>query len=238
MKKTLLLIIILISVLSCEDTKKASIKKETVSSSSSKKASTKKLEENAISIKNTYPKITQDNVVSFLTEYGKNNPETKVKITTRLGNIELTLFKDTPLHRANFLYLVKQGYFNETFFHRISPNFIIQGGSSDLVSTSKKRAEIGLNYRLPYEKGNGRVHKYGTVSGAKHYRKNPDNMSVPFEFFIFLGPKTSTAHLNGKYTIFGKVRKGMDVVEKIAKLPSDDGEWPLENIYLKVEVVE
>lgn len=235
MKKTLLLIIILISILSCEDTKKASIKKETVSSSS-KKTSTKKIEENTIPIKNTYPKITQDNVVSFLTEYEKNNPETKVKIVTRYGNIELTLYKDTPLHRANFIYLVKQGYFNQTFFHRISPNFIIQGGSSDLVSTSKKRAEIGLNYRLPYEKGNGRVHKYGTVSGAKHYRKNPDNMSVPFEFFIFLGPKTSTAHLNGKYTIFGKVTKGMDVVEIISKVATDDGEWPLENIYITTEV--
>ena len=80
-----------------------------------------------------YPKITQKNVVDFLTEYGKKNPETKVKISTRLGDIVIDLYEDTPLHRANFIYLVKQGYFNETFFHRIVPDFIIQGGNSDLT---------------------------------------------------------------------------------------------------------
>src|SRR5690606_10527429 len=70
-----------------------------------------------IDAESLYPKITNENVVSFLTEYGKNNPETKVQISTPLGDIEIELYKDTPLHRANFIYLVKQGYFNETFFH-------------------------------------------------------------------------------------------------------------------------
>ncbi len=185
-----------------------------------------------------FPEITNENAVSFLTEYGKNNPETKVLISSRFGDIEIELYKDTPLHRANFIYLVKQNYFNETFFHRIVPNFIIQGGNSDLTSTPKKRAKLGGEYLLPAELENGRIHEYGTVSGAKEYRENPDNRTAPFEFFIFLGPKSSTAHLNGKYTIFGRVTKGMDVVEEISKVEADSGDWPLNNIYMSAKVID
>lgn len=186
----------------------------------------------------TYPLITNDNMVSFLTEYGKENTETKVLLNTRLGDIEIELYKDTPLHRANFIYLVKQGYFDETFFHRVVPDFIIQGGNSDLVSTPKKRAKLGKGYLLPAEIIPGRIHEYGTVSGAKEYRENPDNRSAPYEFFIFLGPKSSTAHLNGKYTIFGKVTRGMEVVKEISELEADGEDWPLSNIYIKAKVLE
>lgn len=183
-----------------------------------------------------YPKITDENVVEFLTQYGKENPETKVRITTRYGDIDIKLYEDTPLHRANFIYLVKQNYFNNTFFHRVVPNFIIQAGNSDTRDTPKKRSKLGKNYLLPAELSNGRKHGYGTVSGAKEYRKNPDKKSAPYEFFIFLGPRSSTGHLNGNYTIFGRVTKGMDVVETIANLPSDEGDWPLQNVYITAEL--
>jgi len=184
-----------------------------------------------------FPKITQDNVVTFLTEYGKKNPETKVRILTNHGDIELTLYEDTPLHRANFIYLVKQNYFNNTFFHRVVPNFIIQGGNSDNADTNKKRYALGNDYLIPAEI-NGRNHSYGSVSGAKEYRENPDKKSAPFEFFIFLGPQTSTSHLNGNYTVFAKVTKGMDIVEKIANLPASEDEWPLKNVKIDAEIIE
>jgi peptidyl-prolyl cis-trans isomerase A (cyclophilin A) len=224
---------------SCEDKKKASeVKTETVKEElDSLDISSETSEEKKAILENTYPKISNENAVPFLTTYGKENPETKVLITTQQGNIELELFDDAPLHRANFIYLVKQGYFNETFFYRVVPNFIIQGGNSDLRSTSKKRASIG-NYILPAELYNGRNHEMGTISGAKAYRKNPDKNSVPFEFFIFLGPQTSTGHLNGSYTVFGKVSKGMNVVKKIANLPRDEGDWPLQNVYIEAKVIE
>lgn len=182
--------------------------------------------------------ITNENVVAFLTEYGKKNPETKILISTRFGDIEIELFKDTPLHRANMVYLIKHNYFNDTFFHRVVPNFIVQAGNSDLMSTSKKRAKLGNDYLLPPEIIPGRVHEYGTVSGAKEYRENPDNKTAPFEFFIFLGPQSSTGHLNGKYTIFGKVTQGMDVVEEISKVEADSGDWPLTNIYITAKVLK
>jgi len=231
---------LILFIASCEDNKnkavnesKASSKTE-IDSSKVLRQEQKKSEEKP---KDTI-KITDENVVEFLSAYGKENPEDKVIIHTRFGDIEIQLFKDTPLHRANFIYLVKHHYFDDTFFHRVVPNFIIQGGNSDLVSTPKKRTKIGPNYRLPAEIVPGRVHEYGTVSGAKEYRENPDNKSAPYEFFIFLGPKTSTTHLNGKYTIFGKVIKGMNVVEEISKVEVDGEDWPLTNIYISAKVVK
>jgi len=244
-----LLLTAVLLLTSCEDKKNASEVKtkttaESKTTSEKKSTSTKDTttvdtsenEEKEETIGSGYPKITQENLSEFLTKYGKENPETKVKIATRLGNIVIDLYEDTPLHRANFIYLVKQGYFNETFFHRIVPNFIIQGGNSDLPSTNEKRFKLGDDYLIPAEI-NGRNHFKGSVSGAKEYRENPDKKSAPFEFFIFLGPQTSTGHLNGNYTVFGRVTQGMNVVEKIAALPSDEGDWPLQNVYIEAEVL-
>jgi len=232
----LLFVIFCLALSSCEGRKKTSeekieIVKEEVNDSIN---STTPSEEQ----KRAYPKITQENVIAFLTQYGKDNPETKVRITTQHGIIQMDLYKDTPLHRANFIYLVKQKYFDDTFFHRAVSNFIIQGGNSDNISTPRKRKKLGKGYLLPAELANGRKHGYGTISGAKEYRENPDKNSAPYEFFIFLGPISSTAHLNGNYTIFGRVTKGMEVVEIIANLPSDEGDWPLQNVYIKAEVME
>lgn len=220
---------------SCEDKKKPSETEVPVQKEIENKVETQaKID----STKKEYPNITNENVVSFLTEYGQKNQETKVLINSRFGDIEIELYKDTPLHRANFIYLVKNEYFDETFFHRVVPNFIIQAGNSDLTSTQKKRADLGKEYLLPAEIIAGRVHEYGTVSGAKEYRENPDNRTAPYEFFIFLGPPSSTSHLNGKYTVFGKVTKGMDVVEEISKVKADDGDWPLNNIYITAKVLK
>lgn len=230
----------LLALGSCEDKKK-----KLVNTTADEKAipqdsviSEEKISERNENSKPTYPKITEENVVEFLTQYGDENPETRVKIGTNHGDIYFELYKDTPLHRANFIYLVKQGYFDGTFFYRVVPNFIIQGGNSDNRNTAKKRNVIGSDYLLPAELDNGRIHTYGTVSGAKEYRENPDKRTAPFEFFIFLGPQSSTGHLNGNYTIFGKVTEGMEVVEIIANLQRDESDWPLQNVYITAEVIE
>ncbi|WP_432410740.1 peptidylprolyl isomerase [Rasiella sp. SM2506] len=238
--RVLLALFFIVFVYGCEDTKNTSTEKEKTTPTS-ETGEKKEDETTADTISEEkrieYPKITDKNVVAFFTKYGAKNPETKVKISTRLGAIYLELYEETPLHRANFIYLVKRGYFSDTFFHRVVPNFIIQGGNSDLPSTNKKRADIGAVYLLPAEI-NGRNVTYGSIAGAKEYRENPDKKSAPFEFFVFLGPQTSTAHLNGNYTVFGEVTKGMDVVEKISELKSDEGEWPLENVYITAEIIK
>ena len=63
-------------------------------------------------------------------------------------------------------------------------------------------------------------------------------MTSPFEFFIYLGSNSNNKHLNGNYTIFGKVTKGMDIVEVLSELPTDEQDWPLNNIYISVEIIE
>ena len=230
MKFVLWLVIFLVTLfLGCEDTKKTSDQKVKERPLVQKDSSEIQIQ----STEDLYPLITNKNVIDFLTEYGASHPETRATITTNHGAITIRLYEDTPLHRANFVYLVKQEYFNGTFFHRIVKNFIIQGGNSDDVSTPRKRNKIGRKYLIPAEIKPSRNHRYGTVSGAKDYRENPDNKSAPFEFFIFLGPQTSTRHLNGNYTVFGEVIKGMNVVEKIANLPAEDDDWPIQNVYIQ-----
>jgi len=173
-------------------------------------------------------------MVSFLTDYGKKHPETNVTISTRLGDIHIKLFKETPLHRANFLFLINQGYFNTTCFHRVVEDFIIQAGQSDSPNTSALRKKIG-SYRIPPEFVSKYKHHKGALSAARRWNDNPKKLSDAYEFFIVHKQK-GLHHLDGEHTVFGKVTKGMDVVDKIAKEAIDKGEWPLKDIYLKVSV--
>jgi len=233
---------ILMLLVQCEDTKNKENAVPTDQSSSqinstdkTKQSTELYVSKDSITLPNTPEKITLENVVSFLTTYGETHTQTKVKFTTPYGTIVIQLFKDTPLHRANFIYLVKQSYFNTTYFHRIVSNFIIQAGSSDNALTQKARYALGHTYRIPNEIKHN--HFYGSLSGAKYYRDNDDHKTEPFEFFIFLGPKSSTTHLDGNYTVFGKVIKGMDVVTKISKLPKDAKEWPLKNVTIQATLL-
>lgn len=231
---------LLLAISACQDTKKQSdpqVKKPPIKAAdtTTSKEAPKLVTENSRT--QALPLLTEANADSLLLEYGKLNHETRARISTTYGDIDIELFIDAPVHRANFVYLVKEGYFNNTYFHRVVPNFIIQAGNSDNADTNRKRAKLG-KYRLGAELGNGRKHQRGTISGAKHYRENPDKKSAAYEFFIFLGPRQSTGHLNGNYTVFARVTKGMDVVDTIANLPADQGEWPLNNVYINVELLD
>lgn len=173
----------------------------------------------------------------FLLDYGEKNKETKVRISTKFGDIEIQLFKETPLHRANFIYLTRKKYFDETFFYRVAKNFVIQGGNSDRNQMALKRFEIGDDYTLPQEQIPGKTHERGSVALSKQWVDNPSNRSTPFEFFIVVA-KNGAHHLDGEHTIFGKVTKGMHVVDKISNVPVDSSEWPKENIFIKAEVLK
>lgn len=181
-------------------------------------------------------KLTQKELKPFLLAYGKENPETKIRIITDFGNITVKLFKDTPLHRANFIRLVKLNYFNTTFFHRVAKGFVIQGGNSDKVLTQRFRAAIG-DYLIPSESSPKHKHVRGAFSMSKFLNQNVSDASSPFEFFIVVNTKSAT-HLNGEHTVFGKVIDGMDVVDKINKVEVGDSEWPRYNVYLDIEIVE
>ncbi|WP_378183989.1 peptidylprolyl isomerase [Aquimarina sp. SS2-1] len=181
-------------------------------------------------------KLTNENMKGFLLEYGKENPETLVKVITKFGDIHIQLYKESPLHRANFIYLVKEKYFDETFFYRVAKGFVIQGGNSDRRQMAQKRHDIG-DYTLPQEPIKGLTHERGAVALSKQWVDNPSNRSTPYEFFIVIA-KQGAHHLDGEHTIFGKVVKGMNVADKISNVPVDGSEWPKENIFIKAEVIK
>lgn len=181
-------------------------------------------------VKDTF-RLTEDNVIDYFYEYAKEVKESKVKLTTSMGSFTIELYDDVPYHKANFIYLAKKGYFDNTQFHRVVPNFIIQGGNSDSPKTSKKRRAIG-RYLLPPDTRKGHKHHRGTISMPSSDRDNPHKLASPFEFFIVV-TKPGSYHLDGSYTPFGRVIEGMDVVDKINAVEIDSGEWPMRNVYIR-----
>jgi len=182
-------------------------------------------------------KLSDDNVMEFFLEYDKHNKENMVRIVTDYGNIEIELFDNTKFHRSNFIYLTKKNYFEGTQFYRVINNFVIQAGNSDNKKISQKRKKIG-RYLLPNDLDKGYRHERGMVSMPSSLIDNPYKMASPFEFFI-VQSKNGAHHLDGNYTVFGSVTSGMDTVDKIAATPTDDLDWPLQNIYIKrVEIIE
>ena len=181
-------------------------------------------------------RLTDDNVIDFLFDYEKNNKENHIRIYTSFGEIDILLYNNTPYHRSNFIYLTKKKYFEGTQFYRVINDFVIQAGNSDNIKVSEKRREIG-KYLLPNDFNKGHTHKRGVVSMPSSSVDNPYKMASPFEFFI-VQKKDGAHHLNGNYTIFGEVIYGMETVDIIANLPTDNRDWPLNNVYInKVEIV-
>ena len=182
-------------------------------------------------------KLSDENVMEFFLEYDKHNKENKIRIVTDYGNIEIHLFDNTKFHRSNFIYLTKKNYFEGTQFYRVINNFVIQAGNSDNRRISQKRKKIG-RYLLPNDLDKGYSHERGMVSMPSSLVDNPYKMASPFEFFI-VQSKNGAHHLDGNYTVFGKVMSGMDTVDKIAATPTDNLDWPLQNIYIKrVEIID
>ena len=180
--------------------------------------------------------LTEKNAIPFLFEYQKQDLPSLVQISTSFGEITIELFNEAPYHKANFIYLTRLGYFNDTFFHRVVPNFVIQGGNSDHPNTSKKRRLIG-RYLLPPDVKKGLKHHRGIVSMPSSEMDNPHRLASPYEFFI-VQQKGGAYHLDGNYTPFGKVVKGMDVVDAICRQEIDTREAPINNIRMRVKVLE
>ena len=181
--------------------------------------------------------LTEDNAIDFFFNYQKDLKVNKVRLQTSMGSFTVQLYDNVPYHKSNFIYLTRKGYFDNTMFHRVVPNFIIQGGNADNQETARKRAEIG-RYLLPPDTRKGHKHHRGTISMPSSEIDNPHMLASPFEFFIVVTDPGSY-HLDGNYTAFGRVIQGMDVVDRINQVPIDDGEWPMKNIYIeKAEVLD
>jgi len=168
----------------------------------------------------------------FTEEEIKKMAETTAIIETRFGNIKLRFFPDVaPNHVNNFIELARKGFYDGTVFHRIIPGFMIQGG--DPNSKGPDRAKYGTGnpgYTLKAE-FNNRPHKRGTLSMARS--SDPD--SAGSQFFICVA---DAPYLDGKYTVFGEVVSGMDVVDRIVNQPRDRRNNPYDRVEMKIRIVE
>ena len=126
-----------------------------------------------------------------------------VSMETTRGTIELELYPEhAPITVNNFVFLVKEGYYDGVKFHRVIPNFVIQGGDPTATGTG------GPGYRFEDEvKNNPLKHLRGFISMA-----NAGPGTNGSQFFITHSPQP---HLDGKHTVFGKVVKGLDVVDAV-----------------------
>ena len=187
-------------------------------------------------VEKSWDSLNSSNVEAFLTEYGKQNPETKVIIKTKFGNIKLRLYEDVPIHRANFIFLTKIGYFNTTVIYRVAKNFVIQGGNSDNWYTQKQRRKYG-NYLMQPEFKKHRTHKYGALAAAREWENNPDKLSSPFEFYM-VHKRSGAHHLDGEHTVFGEVISGFDTMDKISRVKVGVDEWPVDDIPITIEILD
>ena len=230
------IVIIILVVWNCED--KQSSKQTNVSTP--KDSVPKKVE--AAPIKpsepqSEYPLLTDNNAMEYFLEYEKVHHENKVRITTDYGIIDIQLYDKTKFHRANFIYLTKRKYFDGTQFYRVVKNFVIQGGSSDDYNIAKRRRKIG-KYLLPPDTKRGYTHKRGAVSMPSSEIENAYKLASPFQFFI-INRIGGADYLDKDYTVFGEVIRGMEVVDKINAVETDEGDWPLQNVYIrKVEIID
>ena len=233
MNKFIALIILLFFGIGCSSSEKKKVTPKAAITTTQKIKQEKK---KSVLLKEPEIVLDEKNAIPFLFEYQKQNLPNRVKISTRFGEIILELYDEAPYHKANFIYLTRLGYFNDTFFHRVVPNFVIQGGNSDHPNTSKKRRLIG-RYLLPPDVKKGLKHHRGILSMPSSEMDNPHRLASPYEFFI-VQQKGGAYHLDGNYTPFGKVVQGMEVVDAICAQAIDNREAPIENIRMQVSILD
>ena len=231
--RTVLFFCFTLLFLNCEDKQ---TKKKTTPKVQVEKTSKEVKKDLVVEPEREFPKLDSKSAMEFFLEYDKHHKENKVRITTDFGEIDILLYNETKFHRSNFIWLTKQKYFNGTQFYRVIDNFIVQAGNSDDVKTARKRAHIG-KYLLPPDTKRGFKHNRGVISMPSSEIRNPHKLASPFEFFIVC-QKGGAHFLDGDYTIFGHVTRGMNIVDKIAAVKTDNGDWPDKNIFIRnVEIL-
>ncbi len=189
-----------------------------------------------------------------------------VLIETEMGNIKLKLYDSTPKHKANFLKLAKEGYYDGLLFHRVIKNFMMQGGDpqSKNAAPGAMLGAGGPDYKIPAEIG--KFHFKGALAAARQGNQvNPNRESSGSQFYIVQGQPIDrsqlpmmtqgknvkysmddikkyetlggTPFLDGDYTVFGEVVEGLDVVDKICAVQCDASNRPVKDIKMKVRVL-
>ncbi|SDK16992.1 peptidyl-prolyl cis-trans isomerase B (cyclophilin B) [Catalinimonas alkaloidigena] len=205
-------------------------------------------------------KLDDQTAPAFLRRYAKEHPENQVVMKTELGDIKVRLYDDTPIHRANLLWLIENDDFPQCAFYRIIKGYMIQAGNIGFYKT-----KLG-KYKIPAEIKAQHFHRRGALAMAAYEEDSVSLKSSSRDFFIVQGevyePRVLEAlekqenlqlsatqreayttvggapALDGHYTVFGEVMEGMEVVDRIAALKVDDHDWPLEDIEVTLEIVK
>jgi cyclophilin family peptidyl-prolyl cis-trans isomerase len=202
--------------------------------------------------------LTSANIL--FAQKNKKPAEPIVLIQTSMGDIKIKLYNETPIHRDNFLKLASEGKYDGSIFHRVIPQFMVQGGG-----TAGGSKDIGET--LPAEIKQQFVHTKGALSAARMGDQvNPEKRSSGSQFYIVQGrpftaddirtmgkrsgfpytdeqieayvQKGGAPHLDGGYTVFGEVIEGFEVVDKIAAVQRNNQDKPLEDIKMTMKVVK
>jgi len=157
------------------------------------------------------------------------------EIHTSMGTITVMLYRETPIHLANFENLVKRNYYDGILFHRVIPGFMIQVG--DPLTKDPDRADEygtgGPGYTIPAEIKSEFTHKKGALAAARRGdAANPKRESSGSQFYIVQDAQ-GCSHLDGQYTIFGETVDGLNVIDKIAGIPTDHRDRPLQPVKIE-----
>lgn len=150
-------------------------------------------------------------------------------IATPLGNIYVEFHEETPMHKASFIQLAEDGYWDSLTFNRVIPNFVAQGGCPDTPEGFSDP-----EYLLHPEFHTKLKHIYGAVGAGRD--DNPDKLSARCQFYIVQN-KDGLHRLDGDYTVFGQVIKGMDIVDSLVAVTRDASDSPLKPITMDVNII-
>lgn len=182
-----------------------------------------------ISFSNYLPKLLSIALLVLSTSCIKEKEYEIGQILTPQGEVLVWLHDETPKHKASFIQLANNDYWDTFTFNRVIPNFVAQGGCPDTPE--------GFNdpeYLLEPEFNETLLHEYGALGAGRD--DNRDKLSARCQFYIVQN-KEGLHRLDGDYTIFGKVIKGMDVIETIVNVKRDSTNTPLTPISLDVNII-
>lgn len=197
---------------------------------------------------------------AFFQGIGQDENRVKVKISTMYGDMVLELYNETPKHRDNFVKLIESGWYNDSPFHRVMNNFMIQGGHN-----ADGRVDPG--YTIPAEFSANLYHRKGALAAARMGDAvNPMKESSGCQFYIVDGKTTTedklmslsqrsgfsysneaieayatvggTPHLDGGYTVFGQVISGMEIIDIIAAVKTAGQNVPVTPVTMKISIVK
>ena len=194
--------------------------------------------------------------------YAQSKKYEIVTIKTKYGEVKAVLYNKTPKHKANFIKLVNDKFYDNTLFHRVIKNFMIQGGdpNSKDINNTKPLGSGDVGYKIPAEILPELFHKKGALAAARD--GNPEKASSGCQFYIVQGkiwpeaelenqikrsgrPFTEqqkivyktlggSPHLDGNYTVFGEIVSGIALVDSIANQPNGPRDKPITDVAMSM----